>query len=175
MCRHSCTDIREIISLIPAVELPQMLCSTLPERTMHPRENCHSTLPWQYKDLRALSVLGFGFYLFLMFLSMFFSRYSGIGLLSGTKRWLPVTTKNLLQWHWANPLADNNGSIFSHIGFLLISLESHYLVPVMISQSLTVLASAKSQAQHYGLITSWLIGEKKKDWVMRGTAHMPKQ
>jgi len=93
---------------------------------------------------------------------MFFIRYSGTGLLSGTKSCLPVTTTNLLQWHWANPLADNNGSIFSHLGFFLVSSDSAYLTPVMTFQSLAVLASAKSQVQHSELIASWLTKKKKK-------------
>lgn len=98
-----------------------------------------------------------------MFLLRFFSRYSGAGLLSGTERKFSVTTNNLLQWHWAHPLADNYGSILLHLGFFLISPESHYLMPVTISQALILLASAKSQVQHSGLIGSWLTrGEKIK-------------
>lgn len=115
------------------------------------------------KDLRALSVLSSVFNLFWMFLLMFFTRYSGTRPLSGTERQFSVTTRNLLQWHWANPLVDNYGSILLHLGFFLISPESCYLMPVMISQALTLLTSAKSQIQPSGLIGSWLIrGEKIK-------------
>lgn len=122
--------------------------------------HCHDRT---IKHLRALSVLGSVFNLFLMFLLMFFSRYAGTGLLSDTERQFSVTTRNLLQWHWAHPLVDNYGSILLHLGFFLISPESHYLMPVMISQALILLASAKSQVQHSGLIGSWLIrGEKIK-------------
>lgn len=139
--RQSCTDIRERF---------------IQEKTA--MAHCHDRT---IKDLRALSVLGFVFNLFLMFLLMFFSRYSGTGLLSGTERRFSVTTRNLPQWHWANPLVDNYGSILLHLGFSLISPESHYLMRVTISQALTLLASAKSQVQHSGLIGSWLTREEK--------------
>lgn len=56
--------------------------------------HCHDRT---IKDLRALSVLGFVFNLSLMFLLMFFSRYSGTGLVSGTEREFSATTRNLVQ------------------------------------------------------------------------------